>query len=421
MCHGREHTTSWKKDTFKAKKPFGNPCFSEGFTIKRLMVLLLCQWQLQHCCENNNDMNVVKEIERINKKELENGIYGGCGKGSWHDKYKDSAWVYVGGLSYELSEGDIICVMSQWGEIEDINLVREKGTNTSKGFAFVKYEDQRSTILAVDNFNGSKLLGRVLRVDHVDRYKLPKEVREKEEERLEEDPEAAVKIGPGHAYAGKELANEFSVTKGLDLWAPAGGGGNVDVIDPQYGDREESREKKHHKKKHKEHKEHKHKRKGGRSREKSPDRHHDKHRDSDRDTHHSKRRRSRDYDAERPRVSVVETSRQEVRGAPVDLRLPPDLAGISQTCYMCFLLRYGSCYLCYVCCVADTGAILRTTEAPAASWRGRRDPALATAAEDYARRLKRAEKEGGGAGADSSNASNRREEFAGFGGMNRRR
>jgi hypothetical protein len=25
-------------------------------------------------------MNVVKEIERINQKELENGIYGGCGK-----------------------------------------------------------------------------------------------------------------------------------------------------------------------------------------------------------------------------------------------------------------------------------------------------------------------------------------------------
>lgn len=63
-------------------------------------------------------MNVIKEIERINDKELEIGIIGGQ-KGSWHEKYSDSAWVYVGGLSFELTEGDIIAFMSQWGEIDD--------------------------------------------------------------------------------------------------------------------------------------------------------------------------------------------------------------------------------------------------------------------------------------------------------------
>lgn len=171
-------------------------------------------------------MNVIKEIERINKKEFESGIYGGSEKGSWHDKYKNSAWVYIGGLPYELSEGDIICVMSQWGEIEDINLVREKGENKSKGFAFLKYEDQRSTILAVDNFNGITLLGRTLRVDHVDQYKLPKEIREREEQRLEENPDANISIGPGHAYSSKQLQNEFSIEHGQNLWAPPSSNSN---------------------------------------------------------------------------------------------------------------------------------------------------------------------------------------------------
>eukprot|EP01041_Mallomonas_annulata_P014601 gene14601-31073_t len=164
-------------------------------------------------------MNVVKEIERINQRELDLGIFGGSGKGSWHEKYKDSAWVYFGGLPFDLSEGDIICVLSQWGEIEDINLVREKGTNKSMGFAFVKYEDQRSTILAVDNFNGIKLLGRTLRCDHVELYKLPKHIREKEEEELEANPDREVKFGPGHAYADKEMANEYSIQSGQDVWA----------------------------------------------------------------------------------------------------------------------------------------------------------------------------------------------------------
>jgi len=77
-------------------------------------------------------MNVVREIESINHKELALGIWGG-GRGSWHDKYRSSAWVYVGGLSTDLTEGDVLCVMSQWGEVDDINLPREQAENKSQG------------------------------------------------------------------------------------------------------------------------------------------------------------------------------------------------------------------------------------------------------------------------------------------------
>lgn len=80
----------------------------------------------------------------------------------------------LGGLPYELTEGDIICVFSQYGEVVNINLVRDKKTGKSKGFCFLCYEDQRSTILAVDNFNGIKIKGRTIRVDHVANYRVPK-------------------------------------------------------------------------------------------------------------------------------------------------------------------------------------------------------------------------------------------------------
>jgi RNA-binding motif protein, X-linked 2 len=163
-------------------------------------------------------MNKIQEIDRINNKELANGIYGGA-KGSWHHQYRDSAWVYIGGLDNSLTEGDIICFMSQWGEVEDINLVRDKDTNKSKGFCFLKYEDQRSTILAVDNCNGIALLKRHLSCDHVEKYRLPKEIRDKEGEAIEENPNYKVVLGPGHAYKDKELANEFDMTRGQDLWA----------------------------------------------------------------------------------------------------------------------------------------------------------------------------------------------------------
>jgi RNA-binding motif X-linked protein 2 len=63
-----------------------------------------------------------------------------------------------------------VTIFSQFGEPVHVNLVRDKETGKSKGFAFLKYEDQRSTDLAVDNLGGAVVLGRVLKVDHT-RYK----------------------------------------------------------------------------------------------------------------------------------------------------------------------------------------------------------------------------------------------------------
>ncbi|XP_028618862.1 RNA-binding motif protein, X-linked 2 [Grammomys surdaster] len=119
-----------------------------------------------------NPLTKVKLINELNEREVQLGV---AEKVSWHSEYKDSAWIFLGGLPYELTEGDIICVFSQYGEIVNINLVRDKKTGKSKGFCFLCYEDQRSTVLAVDNFNGIKIKGRTIRVDHVANYRAPQE------------------------------------------------------------------------------------------------------------------------------------------------------------------------------------------------------------------------------------------------------
>uniref|UniRef100_K7FRS2 RNA-binding motif protein, X-linked 2 n=1 Tax=Pelodiscus sinensis TaxID=13735 RepID=K7FRS2_PELSI len=128
---------------------------------------LVTVWPL-HC----SPLTKVKLINELNEREAELGVQE---KVSWHAEYSDSAWIFVGGLPYELTEGDIICVFSQYGEIVNINLVRDKKTGKSKGFCFICYEDQRSTVLAVDNFNGIKIKGRTIRVDHVANYRPPKD------------------------------------------------------------------------------------------------------------------------------------------------------------------------------------------------------------------------------------------------------
>jgi len=58
--------------------------------------------------------SVIREISRINERELTANVSSAA---SWHAQYKDSAYVYVGGLPYELNEGDIIVVFSQYGAL----------------------------------------------------------------------------------------------------------------------------------------------------------------------------------------------------------------------------------------------------------------------------------------------------------------
>jgi len=134
---------------------------------------------------------VVREINKINERELELGSTGA----SWHDDYKDSAYIFVGGLPYDLTEGDVITIFSQYGEVMDVNLPRDKQTGKTKGFGFLMYEDQRSTVLAVDNLNGAKVLEKTLRVDHTKNYKQPKvedaegKMVEREEQSMNARPE----------------------------------------------------------------------------------------------------------------------------------------------------------------------------------------------------------------------------------------
>lgn len=106
-------------------------------------------------------------INDLNQLELANKVPP---EASWHNDYKDTSYVYVGGFPKEMTEGDLVILFSQYGNPTHVVITRDKTSGKSKGYGFVKYEDQRSSVLAIDNFNGIKILGNSLKVDHA-RYK----------------------------------------------------------------------------------------------------------------------------------------------------------------------------------------------------------------------------------------------------------
>lgn len=122
----------------------------------------------------------LRQVDRLNELELEQAV---STEASWHNDFNDSAYIYVGSLDPRLTEGDLLIIFSQFGSPIHIKLARDKETGKSRGFAFIKYEDQRSTVLAVDNLNGAQVLGRTLRVDHT-RYQSRPEDTEYDQEQM---------------------------------------------------------------------------------------------------------------------------------------------------------------------------------------------------------------------------------------------
>lgn len=107
-----------------------------------------------------------KEIQKYQELELKKGIFNVSD--SFHSDFQGCPFIIVRGLNYSLSEGDICTIFEQYGTIVGMELIRDEKTGISKGTAIIKYENPDSAILAVDNFNGISLLGRIISVDHVD-------------------------------------------------------------------------------------------------------------------------------------------------------------------------------------------------------------------------------------------------------------
>jgi RNA-binding motif X-linked protein 2 len=107
-----------------------------------------------------------RELARVQKTELDRGIFD-VGQ-SFHGEFQNCPWIIVRNLSYDLSEGDLATMFEQYGTLTALELLRDKDTGISRGTAIMSYEDPRSAVLAVDNFNGVTLVGRQISVDHVD-------------------------------------------------------------------------------------------------------------------------------------------------------------------------------------------------------------------------------------------------------------
>ena len=73
--------------------------------------------------------------------------------------------IYVGNLSYEVTEEDLQLVFEPFGQIESITIITDKYSGQSKGFGFVEMPSKDEAQAAIDGLNGTELKGRTLNVN----------------------------------------------------------------------------------------------------------------------------------------------------------------------------------------------------------------------------------------------------------------
>ena len=72
--------------------------------------------------------------------------------------------IYVGNLSYQTTEGDLTNLFEQVGQVDSVNLIMDRDTGRSKGFAFVEMAGEDAD-KAIAQFNGTEINGRALTVN----------------------------------------------------------------------------------------------------------------------------------------------------------------------------------------------------------------------------------------------------------------
>jgi cold-inducible RNA-binding protein len=73
--------------------------------------------------------------------------------------------LYVGNLSYNTTEGELLELFKQAGNVVSCDLIIDRNTDRSKGFAFVEMGSDEEANDAVSKLNGKELDGRTLTVN----------------------------------------------------------------------------------------------------------------------------------------------------------------------------------------------------------------------------------------------------------------
>ena len=73
--------------------------------------------------------------------------------------------IFVGNLSFGVTEGSVRSLFEQFGAVERVSIVTDRDTGRAKGFGFVEMSSDADAERAINSLNGQELDGRNLTIN----------------------------------------------------------------------------------------------------------------------------------------------------------------------------------------------------------------------------------------------------------------
>ncbi|MDJ0647812.1 MAG: RNA-binding protein [Xenococcaceae cyanobacterium MO_188.B19] len=73
--------------------------------------------------------------------------------------------IYVGNLSYEVDQGDLTEVFTEYGTVKRVHIPTDRETGRVRGFAFVELESEADEDKAIEALDGAEWMDRTLKIN----------------------------------------------------------------------------------------------------------------------------------------------------------------------------------------------------------------------------------------------------------------
>ncbi len=73
--------------------------------------------------------------------------------------------IYVGNLSYQVTEDDLRAVFTEYGTVKRIQLPTDRETGRMRGFGFVEMDNDDEEQAAIEALDGAEWMGRDMKVN----------------------------------------------------------------------------------------------------------------------------------------------------------------------------------------------------------------------------------------------------------------
>jgi len=73
--------------------------------------------------------------------------------------------IYVGNLANQATEDDLRKAFEAFGQVESANIIKDKFSGESRGFGFVQMPSKQEALKAIEQMNGTDLMGRTINVN----------------------------------------------------------------------------------------------------------------------------------------------------------------------------------------------------------------------------------------------------------------